>query len=448
MAFCFLAKSQQTHFVYLQTDNGKPFYVRLNNKIVSSSSEGYVILPSLSDGGYNLTIGFPKKEFPEATFSVNVENNNLGYLVKHFDDKGMQLFNLETLALIDGTQKTDSARLIVANQPKDSDPFSKMLANVVKDSSILQNHSVQAETPKNLSLDSSITAKTPAAPNIDTASVQNNVIAASSVNTDTLAHSSSVSSISKILSNQDSSGLQMLYADNTSDQIDTVEVFIPAKKVLHVTDNEIVTNNNNAASRSDSDQLTSSPAATNSPTEPKGFILRKDSLASNKDSSANAVQVFVIGPEKGDKTSENQKKGEEKLDEVQYQPEQSNQQKKNREVGQSQVILLPKVVTESNVNSDCKAFASNGDFLRLRKKMAAESNSEEMIKVAKKYFRNKCFSTDQVKDLSYLFLTDEGKYNFFDAAYAHTSDSDQYQILESQLKDEYYVNRFKAMIRK
>ncbi len=91
--------------------------------------------------------------------------------------------------------------------------------------------------------------------------------------------------------------------------------------------------------------------------------------------------------------------------------------------------VLPKAATSSKVNSDCKAFADNEDFLKLRKKMASESSNEDMIKVAKKYFRSKCYSTAQIKDLSYLFLTDEGKYMFFDAAYAHTSDSDQYAML-------------------
>lgn len=80
--------------------------------------------------------------------------------------------------------------------------------------------------------------------------------------------------------------------------------------------------------------------------------------------------------------------------------------------------------------------------------MASENSDEKMIKVATKYFRSKCFSTEQIKDLSYLFLKDEGKYLFFDAAYPFTSDSDQYQTLQSQLRDEYYLNRFKAMIRK
>jgi hypothetical protein len=110
--------------------------------------------------------------------------------------------------------------------------------------------------------------------------------------------------------------------------------------------------------------------------------------------------------------------------------------------------VLPNEARPTIANSDCKAFADNEDFLRLRKKMASEDSRQGMIKVANKFFRSKCFSTSQIKDLSYLFLTDEGKYMFFDAAYAHTSDSDQYGALESQLKDPYYQNRFEAMIKK
>ena len=80
--------------------------------------------------------------------------------------------------------------------------------------------------------------------------------------------------------------------------------------------------------------------------------------------------------------------------------------------------------------------------------MAGENSDENMIKIAKKYFRSQCFSTEQIKNLSFLFLNDEGKYQFFDAAYAFTSDSSQYHNLQAQLKDPYYVNRFKAMIHK
>jgi hypothetical protein len=37
--------------------------------------------------------------------------------------------------------------------------------------------------------------------------------------------------------------------------------------------------------------------------------------------------------------------------------------------------------------------------------------------------------------------------NFFDAAYQYVSDLENFSTLQSALKDEYFINRFKAMIR-
>jgi hypothetical protein len=69
-----------------------------------------------------------------------------------------------------------------------------------------------------------------------------------------------------------------------------------------------------------------------------------------------------------------------------------------------------------------------------------------MIAQARKYFKNKCYRTEQIKYLSTLFLTDEGKYRFFDAAYLHVSDQDKFISLQSEIIDSYYLNRFKALI--
>ena len=136
--------AQQAHFVYLQTDNGKPFYVRMNNKILSSSSEGYVILPNITNGVYKIKVGFPQNEYPEESFTVSVDNNNEGYLIKHFEEKGLQLFNMETLALISGDRDTTYKTVATT---KDNNAFTKMLANVVQDSTILQNHEVAIVNP-------------------------------------------------------------------------------------------------------------------------------------------------------------------------------------------------------------------------------------------------------------------------------------------------------------
>ena len=437
--FSFSLKAQQAHFVYLQTDNGQPFYVKLDNKVVSSSAEGYLILPGLSDGVYKIAVGFPKKEHPEESFTFNIGNNNEGFLIKNFEDKGLQLFNLETLALINGT--ADSTNTIATTVKKDIDPFSKMLADVVKDSSILQNHQVEAPKPLTAPVDSQVAT--------------NNIASAPVSNAGTFSVAKIDSPISKILSRQDTNGLQMVYADKNNEKTDTVRVFIPSpdEQIAATGNNSAAGNKNDSISSfTDSVKFTITPTVVKPEKDTSGFVFRKDSLALNKDSNTNPVQVFVIGPakKKGSAVKEpEQKETSKDTDQLTgAEISDTNQQKKNKEAAASQVILLPKVVTSSTVNSDCKAFASSEDFLRLRKKMAAESNGEDMIKVARKYFKTKCFSTDQIKDLSYLFLTDEGRYKFFDAAYAHASDSDQYQVLESQLTDEYYLNRFKAMIRK
>jgi hypothetical protein len=94
----------------------------------------------------------------------------------------------------------------------------------------------------------------------------------------------------------------------------------------------------------------------------------------------------------------------------------------------------------------CEHKADNNDFMKLRRYMAGKENDEAMISEAKKYFRNRCFTTEQIKNLSALFLTAAGKYEFFDAAYQHVSDQELFADLRTEIKDDYYSKRFKALI--
>ena len=98
--------------------------------------------------------------------------------------------------------------------------------------------------------------------------------------------------------------------------------------------------------------------------------------------------------------------------------------------------------------NNCRDEASGDDFLKLRKKMAAAATDDDMILVAKKVFKSKCFTTEQLKNLSVLFLTDKGRYDFFDASYAYVSDINNFSSLENQLTDTYFINRFRVMIRR
>jgi Domain of unknown function (DUF4476) len=100
------------------------------------------------------------------------------------------------------------------------------------------------------------------------------------------------------------------------------------------------------------------------------------------------------------------------------------------------------------INSNCRNHANEDDFMKIRKKMVAEDNDDDMVAAARKIFKTKCFTTEQVKNLGVLFLKDEGRYKFFDAAYPFVSDTDNFNSLEAQLTEEYYINRFRAMVRR
>lgn len=464
----FVCNAQQVHFVYLQTESGHPFYVKINNNLVSSSPEGYIILPDLKDSTYQLVVGFPKNKFPEEKFTLTIDKKDEGFLLKNFDEKGWQLFNLQTLALIQGTNE----KAIATVEKKEADPFSSMLASVVKDSSILQDHEAAISAPVKVD---TLTAKedrpTVKADNLpvttENATAIVDPVSSTTINED--------QSISMLLNKADNDGLQRIYEDK-SNGLDTIRIFFPRDKTVenvgvdqnnardniakNVMPGEMPTNDNSKP------ELTITPTeiheadSATSPTAGENInILKQDSTNDGAPAADKTILPLSGQMEDSKEPIENEynpqelktvtsDSGTNEIDQILQQRDHVSADDRTGEQPKSQIVLLPKEVTSTTVNSDCKEFATNEDFLKLRRKMASETSDEKMIKVAKKYFRSKCFSTEQIKDLSYLFLKDEGKYMFFDAAYPFTSDSDQYQTLQSQLRDDYYLNRFKAMIRK
>ena len=94
----------------------------------------------------------------------------------------------------------------------------------------------------------------------------------------------------------------------------------------------------------------------------------------------------------------------------------------------------------------CLLIASDNDFLKLRKKMAAQRTDESMINESKKIFKTKCFTTEQVKNLGNLFLNESGKFQFYETAYPFNSDRNNFASLQMELKDAYFIHRFKKML--
>ncbi len=444
LLFALRVNAQQDYFVYLQTENGQPFYVKLNNKVISSSSAGYLILPKLADSNYTFSVGFPKNEFPEQNFTISINNKDEGYLLKNFNEKGWGLFNLQSFDVVmsGATNKTEP----VAKNLQ-SDPFSKMLASVVKDSSILQKNEPVAIVADSVKSKSS--NKTDSSNKI--------VVADKNISSDTgtlIAQNkpSLIVAANKILSKKNKDGMEMVYVDPNANGNDTIRIFIPAKKENTISDTTStdanITNENVPSSSVKDSSIVAVEKPTpqsNADTETKTPVFINDiSSIKNKDSVTQKAHDETESAIVKQDSVNNKNIADNNIDTVKNNITTTENKPDNS--SKDQMVVLPKVVTSSKINSDCKAFADNEDFLRLRKKMASENSDDNMIKVAKKAFHTKCFSTEQLKNLSYLFLTNEGKYRFFDEAYAYASDSDQYYTLQSQLTDSYYINRFKAMI--
>lgn len=499
----FTVNAQKVHFIYLQTEGGQPFYAKFNNKLISSSSEGYIIIPNVTDGVYNLVVGFPRNEFPEKDYKIAVDNMNEGFLLKNLDENGWQLFNMETLALTKGNDTKPPAVIV----KKDEDAFTKMLAGVVKDSSILQNHdTISVATAKNTDSSNKI--------NVDTSkSIANNTqggwkiypplsaldsAAKKKELPSSVAAAPPVSPIKKdsgirqVLNESDNNGVVMIYeVKDDSSKTDTVSIFMPIRKNQADSDNTKDSVSGSTSSGVNSSQVvnqsttnalpqTDSTIKVTVPSTSIDTAVKNNSLPVNSgngvaqnpvsafsaiDSSAKAKDLAIASDAEEKDTAvtalSNKNEPTKEIKDLSSQANNNTPQTTTSNVTNgsptnatqdhppsNQLILLPQAVTTSRVNSDCKYFASTEDFLKLRKKMAAEGDMDNMLKVAKKYFKAKCYSTEQIKDLSFLFLSDEGKYKFFDEAYAFTSDSDQYQMLQSQFTDKYYLNRFRAMIGK
>ena len=125
--------SQKIYFVYLQSESEQPFFVKVNEKLHSSTGSGYVILPRLKDSTYSISIGFPENKWPEQVFSISINKKDRGYLLKNFGEKGWGLFDLQNLSV----QMSAGGKAAIENKPasnnNDVSDFTAILSKAADD---------------------------------------------------------------------------------------------------------------------------------------------------------------------------------------------------------------------------------------------------------------------------------------------------------------------------
>ena len=419
-------KAQKVYFIYLQTDNQQPFYARMGEKIYNSTPSGYLILSNLRDSNYSLNIGIQGSQVPDQPYSLTVNKKDQGFLIKNFGDKGWGLFNLTTMATIMPVSKPLNPVQTVKTEKRDDNAFTNLLAKVADDSTIKEKPIIEKPVEQKTDVAAVNTEKKEEVKNDAKEIVPSKeedvkkgiIIAPVVINEKPKADSAVVK--------------EQVQESNNAAQIK--EDSISAAKIKEA---ELL--KQEELRKQDSIEKARTQVITE--VEYKRSIVK---LKSESSTTAGIGLVFL------DQLSDQLTDTIRLLippDIKKTAPIQTNQQEKRfLDIPPVDSVSKETAAITAIKSNKCKVVANEDDFYKLRKKMAGEKNDDDMISEARKTFKTKCFSTVQIRNLSTLFLTDESKYKFFDAAYQYVSDLENFSTLQSALKEEYYINRFKAMI--
>ncbi len=395
-----LLHGQRQFFIYIQSENYKPFFLRMDEKVFSSSASGYLILAPLKDSVYPFQIGFPGTT-NDVFFQVATKNSDHGFLLKDFGEKGWALFDLQTLSVIQG--KSNKAEQAMPDQAVAVNAFTEMLSKAANDPS-LKYTAVVLTKPE-------VKKETVDKPN------------------ETLAENKK-EPLSETETVKETVKSKPLIEENTVIKMDTVAV-AKATVTIDKVDADVKKPIQEEKNVSEKNYEFKKSVVTKSGSTMVNNGISITYLDDNGIGKTDTIQIFISDIIKSD-TQKNIQQTPKKFLDIS-----SDSNQNANKVAQEK----PSLKTQAS----CKAIASENDFLKLRRKMASKTNDDGMMDEAAKYFKQKCFIVEQIKNLSSLFLSDAGKLNFYKTAYSSTSDKENFPSLKSQLSNSDYQLKFAAI---
>jgi hypothetical protein len=461
--FFFKSFSQRTYFLYLQSENRQPFSVKMNDAVFGSSASGYLVLPNLrEDSTYLFSIGFPENQSGEQRFSCNVNRRDHGYTLKNFGEKGWGLVDMQT-ASVQMAIQDEKPKMVPSSEVS---AFTNLLSKAADDSTLKQTIVLPKEEPAKPEVVSSVAqtgvrdSKTVPQPSNQQAKqntqikqeqsdalVNKNVVSKENkqpVNNPSANDASGLNKIPDPLTDKNVAGQQqkpdsngLIKKEDTNSTLNNTSVSKEDKQIVNTSASKTIASDNTVS------MTTEKPSISDD-----GFvrtqIIKRSESSTTEGVGLTFLDIYPDGKQDTVRLLIPPGKEIKLIDEPK--PVQTQQNSNTTIVpanGNSQSAPANSITVAKN---NCRESASDEDFFRLRKKMAAQDSDDGMVNEAKKVFKVKCFSTEQIKNLSALFLTSGGKYLFFDAAYSRVTDLENFPSLQNELKETYYINRFKAML--
>ncbi|HVG41152.1 MAG TPA: DUF4476 domain-containing protein [Chitinophagaceae bacterium] len=422
-------KAQRVYFMYLQSENGTPFFVKMNDKVFSSTTSGYLILPKLKDSTYTFTVGKVGGTKSELRFSVTIANNDKGFLIRE-TDRGLSLVNLQTNA-VENPATTDVG--FNSNVERRTDAFTRLLAKAADDSSLLMVAYVPKEEKKKVTKEPErkvVLTETeqpkPTATTDDVAVVKEDAIKKETQQTTTAIQKDTVSAPqTSIAQTKTEEKIPVKQDEIVAKETPVNKVAEVKEEVAQPKKETIAVNENNLPAIKEYKRSVVTRKSESSTSEGFGLVFLDKSTT-----TTDTIRILIPNPKNAVKLAiaETEKEKPEVTTPVSSAPAPSA------------------TATQKKEKLACIYLATDAEFKRLRRIMAAKSSDEGMLNEARRGFKSTCFTTEQIRNLSSLFLTAEGKYTFFDVAYGHAVDSEAFVTLGSEIKDDYYNKRFKALV--
>ena len=499
--------AQQLHFAFLQTDTHKPFYVILNKRTYSSTASGYVILPKLQSGEFAVRIGFANSQGAEQEYVLQVKEADQGLLIKDFGDKGWGLFNMQTMAVqYAGTAAQERAKRAAAEKAE----MDKATQRAEQEALALQakrredsvNTMIMLQKQSADSLSAVAIQNTLQQRYNDSVTMAGKMAAQQKINTDSVNRLAAIAlqqkAIRDSVSNANAFALQK---KNTADSITLVKAIAAENERLEKIADDAARAKEAAVEKDKKDLATakeihkeevkqpdkiSLPVDTDAQVQPPVLLqqtftdsgwhyayrvtnnkqretvdvfipaaqpklavalvlpaVEKDTVIKTVAQPADTVKTqHTVAPVVHDTVASVQEPVQEK---IKNNPANIANKTDTKPIVSTDTIVPQ--VDKSIINANCKSVANENDFYNLRRKIASAIGSDQMLVAARKQLKDKCYTTEQIRNLCVLFLTDESRYRFLDAAYPFAFDAYHYHLLQDLLLDDYYIQRFKAMLR-
>lgn len=407
------ASAQRSYFLYFQTENQQPFFLKMGEKLYSSTASGYLILPKLKDTTHFFSIGFPGREAQE-NFYYTMNHKDHGFLLKHFPEKGWGLFDLQTLGVQMASRMGNSpGESVIRTEKKEPNEFTELLVKASNDTTLKER--VILEEPVVAAAIDTVNKVTIDSPVVKAEEKKEIAIKDTVVLAKPMIDSPIVSVAEKRMEPLADTGTKFV-----EEPVKQVEVPKEEPKVAEPV-KEVPVQVISQTPEDPAYQLSKVIRRSESSTTGGFGIVFLDQFPDGK---IDTIRI-LIPPAKAGTVIPN-KPVEEKKTDLKF------------------LEILPDSVKQEAKPQRCPVLATEEDFFQVRREMAGEVSDAAMVEKAKKALSQKCFSTIQIRNLGNLFLDDAGKLGFYQMAFAHVSDVESFGRLQEELKDPVIADRFRA----